>query len=169
MPGDRDHENAASVSFRQRYEKSAPVIIPTFEPEATSPGHRSCVGPRDAREEWRYGVPCRRYTIASYVANFSRLLQARALRYSLPNHHAAGNDRVVQYEASNQLRARGIWMAIVMRQTAGRRRIVDVLAEWFGERVPPSAPKCDRARDGGGAGCSSACGADRRSFSGYFA
>ncbi|MBV8577724.1 MAG: ABC transporter substrate-binding protein, partial [Acetobacteraceae bacterium] len=84
-----------TVSFRQRYEMIAPVIGSTFDLVTIL---RQVVGPRwsslTAEQQTALADAFRRYTIASYVANFDtysgqRFDTGRAVR-------PVGNDRVVE-------------------------------------------------------------------------
>ena len=140
-----------SVSFRQRYEKIAPVISQTFDLEAIV---RQVIGLRWAalppEQQVALTDAFRRYTIASYVANFDGYSGERF--DLLPTITAAGNDRVVQtrlVSASGQ----GHMLAYVMRQAAGGWRIVDVLAEGSVSRVAAQRSEVrSLLADGGGAG-----------------
>ena len=121
-----------AVSFRQRYDKLAPVIGRTFDLQAIL---RQVVGLRWSSmppdQQAALEEAFRRYTIASYVANFD----ATGERFEvLPGVSAVGNDRVVQTRLvgpSGQAHA----LAYVMRQTGSGWRIVDVLADGAISRV----------------------------------
>jgi phospholipid transport system substrate-binding protein len=140
-----------SVSFRQRYEKIAPVIDRTFDLEAIV---HQVIGLRWASlpPEQRGALTdaFRRYTIASYVANFDAYTGERF--ELLPTITTAGNDRVVQtriVSASGQAHA----LAYVMQQTAGGWRIVDVLADGSVSRVAAQRSEVRSVlADGGGPG-----------------
>jgi hypothetical protein len=84
-----------TVSFRQRYETIAPVIGRTFDLEAIL---RQVVGPRwpslPADQQAALADAFRRYTIASYVANFDSYSGQRF--DTAPVVRAVGNDRVVE-------------------------------------------------------------------------
>src|SRR6516165_8215287 len=121
------------ASFRQRYDKLAPVIGRTFDLEVIV---RQVVGPRWSAltpdEQASLGDAFRRYTIASYVSNFADYSGERF--EVLPGVAAAGNDRVVNTQivtASGQPHL----LAYVMRQTGAGWRVVDVLAEGSVSRV----------------------------------
>ena len=121
------------ASFRQRYDKLAPVIGRTFDLEVIV---RQVVGPRWSAltpdEQTALGDAFRRYTIASYVSNFADYSGERF--EVLPGVAAAGNDRVVNTQIVTAS-GRPHLLAYVMRQTGGGWRIVDVLAEGSISRV----------------------------------
>ena len=84
-----------TTPFRQRYEMIAPVIGRTFDLEVIL---RQVIGPRLAAlppdERAAVGDAFRRYTIASYVANFDTY---SGQRFEVaPVVRAAGSDRVVE-------------------------------------------------------------------------
>jgi len=121
------------ASFRQRYDKIAPVIGRTFDLEVIV---RQVVGPRWAAlppdQQAALGDAFRRYTIASYVSNFDDYSGERF--EVLPSAAAVGDDRVVKTQivtGSGQTHV----MAYVMRQTDGGWRVVDVLANGSISRV----------------------------------
>ena len=121
------------ASFRQRYDKIAPVIGRTFDLEVIV---RQVVGPRWAAlppdQQAALGDAFRRYTIASYVSNFDDYSGERF--EVLPSAAAVGDDRVVTTQivtGSGQTHV----MAYVMRQTDGGWRVVDVLANGSISRV----------------------------------
>jgi len=140
-----------SASFRQRYDKIAPVIGGTFDLEAIV---RQVVGLRWAslppEQQAALTDAFRRYTIASYVANFDGYYGERF--ELLPTITPVGNDRVVQTRIvlpSGQAHA----LAYVMRQTAGGWRIVDVLADGSVSRVAAQRSEVRSVlADGGGPG-----------------
>ncbi len=140
-----------SASFRQRYDKIAPVIGRTFDLEAIV---RQVVGLRwaslPAEQQAALTDAFRRYTIASYVANFDGYYGERF--ELLPTITAVGNDRVVQtriVSASGQAHV----LAYVMRQTASGWRIVDVLADGSVSRVAAQRSEVRSVlADGGGPG-----------------
>jgi len=139
------------ASFRQRYDKIAPVISRAFDVEAIV---RQVVGLRWAslppEQQAALTDAFRRYTIASYVANFEGYSGERF--ELLPTITAVGNDRVVQtrlVSASGQAHA----LAYVVRQTAGGWRIVDVLADGSVSRVAAQRSEVRSVlADGGGTG-----------------
>src|SRR5262250_1730360 len=101
------------ASFRQRYDKIAPVIGRTFDLDVIV---RQVVGPRWAAlppdQQAALGDAFRRYTIASYVSNFDDYSGERF--EVLPGVAAVGNDRVVKTQivtASGQAHV----LAYVMR------------------------------------------------------
>jgi phospholipid transport system substrate-binding protein len=140
-----------SVSFRQRYDKIAPVISRTFDLEAIV---RQVIGLRwtslPPEQQAALTDAFRRYTIASYVANFDDYSGERF--ELLPIVTAVGNDRVVKTRilwASGQAHT----LAYVMRQTANGWRIVDVLADGSVSRVAAQRSEVRSVlADGGGPG-----------------
>jgi phospholipid transport system substrate-binding protein len=140
-----------SASFRQRYDKIALVIGRTFDLEAIV---RQVVGGRwaslPAEQQAALTDAFRRYTIASYVANFDGYYGERF--ELLPTITAVGNDRVVRttiVSASGQPHV----LAYVLRQAAGGWRIVDVLADGSVSRVAAQRSEVRSVlADGGGAG-----------------
>jgi phospholipid transport system substrate-binding protein len=140
-----------SASFRQRYDKIAPVIGRTFDLEAIV---RQVVGVRwaslPAEQQAALTDAFRRYTIASYVANFDGYYGERF--ELLPSITTVGNDRVVQtriVSASGQAHV----LAYVMRQTAGGWRVLDVLADGSVSRVAAQRSEVRSVlADGGGPG-----------------
>src|SRR6266481_3079271 len=140
-----------SASFRQRYDKIAPVIGRTFDLEAIV---RQVVGLRwallPAEQQAALTDAFRRYTIASYVANFDGYSGERF--ELLPAVTAVGNDRVVQtriVSGSGQAHV----LAYVMRQSGGGWRIVDVLADGSISRVAAQRSEIRSVlADGGGTG-----------------
>src|SRR5215472_8969926 len=139
------------ASFRQRYDKIAPVIGRTFDLEVIV---RQVVGPRWAAlppdQQAALGDAFRRYTIASYVSNFDDYSGERF--EVLPGAAAVGNDRVVKTQivtASGQAHV----LAYVMRQTGAGWRVVDVLAEGSVSRVAAQRSEIRSVlSDGGGPG-----------------
>jgi phospholipid transport system substrate-binding protein len=140
-----------TAPFRQRYDKIAPVIGRTFDLEAIV---RQVIGPRwstlPSEQQAALTDAFRRFTIASYVANFNGYSGERF--ELLPTVAAVGNDRVVQtriISATGQAHA----LAYVMRQTAGGWRIVDVLADGAVSRVAAQRSEVRSVlADGGGPG-----------------
>jgi len=140
-----------SASFRQRYDKIAPVISRTFDLEAIV---RQVIGLRwtslPPEQQAALTDAFRRYTIASYVANFEGYSGERF--ELLPTITAAGNDRVAQtriVSASGQAHV----LAYVLRQTASGWRIVDVLADGSVSRVAAQRSEVRSVlADGGGPG-----------------
>ena len=139
-----------TVSFRQRYETIAPVIGRTFDLEAIL---RQVVGPRwpslPADQQAALADAFRRYTIASYVANFDSYSGQRF--DTAPVVRAVGNDRVVETRfASPGDRVRA--MDYVMRQEGGGWKVIDVLAEGSISRVASQRSEMrSLLADGGGA------------------
>jgi phospholipid transport system substrate-binding protein len=140
-----------TVSFRQRYDKIAPVIGRTFDLDVIV---RQVVGPRWAAlppdQQAALEDAFRRYTVASYVSNFEDYSGERF--EVLPGVTAVGNDRVVTTRivtASGQAHV----LAYVMRQTGAGWRAVDVLAEGSVSRVAAQRSEIRSVlSDGGGTG-----------------
>ena len=140
-----------TTPFRQRYDKIAPVIGRTFDLEGIV---RQVIGLRwtslPTEQQAALMDAFRRYTIASYVANFDGYSGERfeLLSTVIP----VGNDRVVQTKfvsASGQAHA----LAYVMRQTTGSWRVVDVLADGAISRVAAQRSEVRSVlADGGGPG-----------------
>ena len=121
-----------AVPFRQRYDRLAPVIGRTFDLQAIL---RQVIGLRWSSlppdQQAALEDAFRRYTIASYVANFD----ATGERFEiLPGVSAVGNDRVVQTRLVGPSGQAHV-LAYVMRQTGSGWRIVDVLADGSISRV----------------------------------
>ena len=140
-----------SASFRHRYDKIAPVIGGTFDLEAIV---RQVVGLRwaslPAEQQASLTDAFRRYTIASYVANFDGYYGERF--ELLPTITPVGNDRVVQTRIVSPS-GQGHMLAYVMRQTASGWRVVDVLADGSVSRVAAQRSEVRSVlADGGGAG-----------------
>jgi phospholipid transport system substrate-binding protein len=138
-----------TASFRQRYETIAPVIGRTFDLEAIL---RQVVGPRwpslPADQQSALADAFRRYTIASYVANFDSYSGQRF--DTAPVVRAVGNDRVVETRfASPGDRVHA--MDYVMRQEGGGWKVIDVLAEGSISRVASQRSEMrSLLADGGG-------------------
>ena len=140
-----------SASFRHRYDKIAPVIGGTFDLEAIV---RHVIGMRwaslPAEQQAALTDAFRRYTVASYVANFDGYYGERF--ELLPTTTAVGNDRVVQTRIVSPLGQAHV-LAYVMRQSAGGWRIVDVLADGSVSRVAAQRSEVRSVlADGGGPG-----------------
>jgi phospholipid transport system substrate-binding protein len=139
-----------TVSFRQRYETIAPVIGRTFDLEAIL---RQVVGPRWASlpvdQQAALADAFRRYTIASYVANFDTNWGQRF--DTEPGVRAVGNDRVVETRIALP-GGRAHALDYVMRQESGGWKVVDVLAEGSISRVASQRSEMRSVlADGGGA------------------
>jgi phospholipid transport system substrate-binding protein len=140
-----------AAPFRQRYDRIAPVISRTFDLEAIV---RQVIGLRWASlppdQQAALQDAFRRYTIASYVANFDGYSGERF--ELLPGVTAVGNDRLVQTRivpTSGQTHV----LAYVMRQTASGWRIVDVMADGSVSRVAAQRSEIRSVlADGGGSG-----------------
>jgi phospholipid transport system substrate-binding protein len=144
-----------TASFRQRYETIAPVIGRTFDLEAIL---RQVIGPRSAwlpsDQQAALADAFRRYTIASYVANFDSYL---GQRFEIaPAVRAVGNDRVVETRIASPV-GRGHELDYVLRVAGGRWSTCSPMAPsavW-----PRSAPKCAPCLPTAAApGCWSVCG-----------
>ena len=139
-----------TASFRQRYEAIAPVIGQTFDLEAIL---RQVVGSRwrllPADQQAALADAFRRYTIASYVANFDTY-SGQSFDTG-PVVRPVGNDRVVETRIAS---AGGKVHALdyVMRQERGGWKVVDVLAEGSISRVASQRSEMrSLLADGGGA------------------
>ena len=140
-----------AAPFRQRYDKLAPVIGRTFDLQVILQkvvGLRWASLPPDQQAALEEAF--RRYTIASYVANFDGYSGERF--EILPGLTVVGNDRVVETRivtASGQPHV----LAYVMRQVGGAWRVVDVLAEGSISRVAAQRSEVRSVlADGGGPG-----------------
>src|SRR5216683_1279195 len=106
-----------AAPFRQRYDKIAPVIGRTFDLEAIV---RQVIGLRwtslPADQQATLTDAFRRYTIASYVANFDGYSGERL--ELVPAVTAVGNDRVVQTRIVSGSGQEDV-LAYVMRQSGG--------------------------------------------------
>ena len=119
--------------FRQRYEMIAPVVSRTFDLDTIL---RQVIGPRwaslSAEQQADLEDAFRRYTIASYVANFEGYSGERF--ELMPVIRTVGNDRVVETRiitGSGKTHA----LDYVMRQEAGGWKVIDVLVEGSISRV----------------------------------
>jgi phospholipid transport system substrate-binding protein len=140
-----------TTSFRQRYETIAPVIGRTFDLEAIL---RQVIGPRwaslPADQQAALADAFRRYTVASYVANFDAYSGQRF--DTAPVVRAVGNDRVVETRIASP---EGSVHALdyVLRRESGGWKVVDVLAEGSISRVASQRSEMrSLLADGGGAG-----------------
>ena len=122
-----------TASFRQRYDMIAPVVSRTFDLDTIL--HQT-IGPRwaslPADQQTALGDAFRRYTIASYVANFDSYSGERF--EVVPVARIVGSDRVVETRiaaASGKVHA----LDYLMRQEGGGWKAVDVLAEGSISRV----------------------------------
>jgi len=122
-----------NVSFHQRFEIIAPVIGRTFDLEAIL---RQVVGPRwvslASERQAALADAFRRYTVASYVANFDSY-SGQHFDIS-PAVRAVGNDRVVETRIATPA-GKGYALDYLMRQENGGWKVVDVLAEGSISRV----------------------------------
>jgi phospholipid transport system substrate-binding protein len=126
-------KSAKTASFRQRYDRLAPVVDQAFDLRTIL--ERS-VGPRWAAlspdERRALEDAFRRYTVSTYVSNFDDFSGQRF--ETLPNATAAGGDQVVGTKiiASS---GKTHELDYVMRQAGGSWKIVDVLADGSISRV----------------------------------
>ena len=123
----------ATISFRDRYNKIAPVIDGTFDLPTIL---RSAVGTRwDTLDEAAQGAlqaAFRRFTIATYVANFDKY---DGERFELtPALRQVGAAQVVQTRVI-QDNGEPIRLDYVMRQTDAGWRAVDILLDGTISRV----------------------------------
>jgi phospholipid transport system substrate-binding protein len=139
-----------AVPFGQRYDRLAPVIARTFDLQAIL---RQVVGLRwgslPPDQQAALEDAFRRYTIASYVANFDDYSGERF--EILPGVSVVGNDRVIQTRLVGHSGQAHV-LAYVMRQTGSGWRIVDVLADGSISRVAAQRSEVRSVlADGGGA------------------
>jgi phospholipid transport system substrate-binding protein len=142
---------ARTASFRQRYDMIAPVVSRTFDLDII---FRQAIGPRwtalPADQQAALADAFRRYTIASYVANFDGYSGERF--EILPVVRAVGGDRIVETRivaGSGKLHG----LDYVMRQEGGGWKVVDVLAEGSISRVAAQRSEMRSVlADSGGAG-----------------
>jgi phospholipid transport system substrate-binding protein len=116
-----------TASFRQRFETIAPVIGHTFDLQAIL---RQVIGPRWALlpmdQQAALADAFRRYTIASYVANFDTFT---GQQFDIsPAVRAVGTDRVVETRIATP-GGKAHALDYVMRQESGGWKVVDVLAD----------------------------------------
>jgi phospholipid transport system substrate-binding protein len=122
-----------AVSFRQRYEMIAPIVSRIFDLDVIL---RQAIGPRwtslPTDQQGALAEAFRRYTIASYVANFDGYSGERF--EIVPVVRAVAGDRIVATRiigVSGKVHA----MDYVIRQEGTGWRIVDILAEGSISRV----------------------------------
>jgi phospholipid transport system substrate-binding protein len=140
-----------NASFRQRFETIAPVIGRTFDIQAIL---RQIIGPRwgslPADQQSALADAFRRYTIASYVANFD-IYSGQRFDIS-PAVRAIGNDRVVETRIATP-GGKEHALDYVLRQESGSWKVVDVLAEGSISRVASQRSEMrSLLADGSGAG-----------------
>ncbi len=138
-----------AAPFRQRYDKLAPVIGRAFDLQAIL---RQVIGLRwtslPPDQQAALEDAFRRYTVASYVANFDDYSGERF--EILPGVSAVGNDRVVQTRIVGPT-GRAHVLAYVLRQTGSGWRIADVLADGSISRVAAQRSEVRSVlSDGGG-------------------
>ena len=140
-----------TTTFRQRYDLIAPIVIRTFDLDKIL---RQAIGPRWASlpidQQAGLGDAFGRFTIASYVANFTNWDGERF--EILPGVKVVGSDRMVETRistASGKVHA----LDYLMRQVDGGWKVVDVLAEGSISRVAAQRSEMRSVlADGGGAG-----------------
>jgi phospholipid transport system substrate-binding protein len=122
-----------TASFRQRYDMIAPIVSRTFDLDMIL---RQAIGPRwvslPPDQQTALGDAFRRYTIASYVANFDSYSGQRF--EVVPAVRTVGSDRVVETRiatASGKVHA----LDYLMRQEGSGWKVVDVLVEGSISRV----------------------------------
>ncbi len=122
-----------SVPFVQRFDALAPVVDRAFDLDTVL---RVSVGMRwdamDPEAQARLLKAFRRFTVATYVANFDKYDGERF--QVLPGSRASGTDRIVRTEmvssGGNRMR-----LDYLMRDDGGTWRIVDVLLDGSISRV----------------------------------
>jgi phospholipid transport system substrate-binding protein len=140
-----------TAPFRQRYEMIAPVIGRAFDLDVIL---RQAIGPHwaalPADQQAALEDAFRRYTIASYVANFDGYSGERF--EIVPAVRAVGGNRVVEtriVSPTGKVHA----LAYVMRQEGSSWKVVDVLAEGAVSRVAAQRSEMRSVlADTGGAG-----------------
>jgi phospholipid transport system substrate-binding protein len=140
-----------TASFRQRYDMIAPVVSRVFDLEAIL---RQAIGPRwmslPPDQQAALGDAFRRYTIASYVANFDNYSGQRF--EIVPTVKAVGGDRVVETRIAASSGKAHV-LDYVMRQEGSGWKAVDVLAEGSISRVAAQRSEMrSLLADSGGAG-----------------
>jgi phospholipid transport system substrate-binding protein len=122
-----------TASFRQRYDMIAPVVGRTFDLDTIL---RHAIGPRwaslPADQQTALTDAFRRFTIASYVANFDSYSGERF--EIVPVVRSVGTDRVVETRIATVGEKVHV-LDYLMRQEAGGWKVVDVLAEGSISRV----------------------------------
>jgi phospholipid transport system substrate-binding protein len=120
--------------FQQRYEALAPVVEQTFDLLAVL---QLSVGPRwgslSADDQARLMTAFRRYTVASYVANFDSF-SGQSLEVAPEIRSLANGDRVVQTTIAASGES-GHTLSYIMRQTPSGWKAVDVLADGAISRI----------------------------------
>lgn len=140
-----------TTSFQRRYEMIAPVISRAIDLDVIL---RQAIGPRwaslPADQRTALTDAFRRFTVASYVANFDGYSGERF--EIVPSIRTIGGDRIVEtriISASGKVHA----LDYVMRQQTGGWRVVDILAEGAISRVAAQRSEMRSVlADRGGAG-----------------
>ena len=140
-----------SASFHQRYEIIAPTVIRTFNLDKIL---RQAIGPRWASlrsdEQAALADAFRRFTIASYVANFDSYSGERF--EVTPVVRTVGGDRIVETRITT-VSGKTHVLDYLMRQEGSEWRVVDVLAEGSISRVAAQRSEMRSVlADGGGTG-----------------
>jgi phospholipid transport system substrate-binding protein len=121
-----------ATPFQRRFDMLAPVLQQSFDLDQIL---KSCIGPRyaslTADEQSALSEVFRRFTIASWVANFNSF-SGQSFEIS-PELRAVGEEQVV----STTLKGAGdpVRLDYVMHQTSGSWRVVDILLDGTISRV----------------------------------
>ena len=148
------------MPFQQRYDMLAPVVEQTFDLSAIL---QLSIGPRwaslSADEQARLSAAFRRYTIATYVANFDAF-SGQTLEVSPEIRTMPNGECIVQSTIASPGQP-GHTLGYVMRQNGSSWRVVDVLAEGSVSRV--AAQRSDfRAALANGGGAALAAKLERK-------
>jgi len=124
----------ATTPFPRRFEMLAPVIDRVFD----LPGIlRACVGPRwaslTARDRSGLLAVFRRFTVASYVANFDSFAGERFEFLAAPR--SAGRDQIVPTRIVLPSPSEAVRIDYLMRQEGPAWRVADVLLDGTISRV----------------------------------
>ena len=141
----------AGATFDQRFDTLAPVVERVFDLPALL---RACVGPRwstlSPREQATLAQVFRRFTVASYVANFASFFQGEQFEI-FPDVRMIGPDQVVATRFVGQT-GDGARIDYVMHERHGTWKAVDVLLDGRISRVAvpafrfPQRARCGRRR-----------------------
>lgn len=122
-----------TAPFARRFDALAPVVDRVFDLDTVL---KVCVGVRwdsmDARVQAKLSNTYRRFTVATYVANFDKY-DGEHFQVA-PGARESGADRIVRTEVVSPGGDR-IRLDYVMRNSAGRWRAVDVLLDGSISRV----------------------------------
>jgi phospholipid transport system substrate-binding protein len=140
----------AAASFDQRFETLAPIVERVFDLSALL---RACVGPRwstlSPEEKATLADVFRRFTVASYVANFASFHRERF--EILPGQRMIGPDQVVATRLVGET-GDGPRLDYVMHKEHGTWKAVDVLLDGTISRVAVQRSDFRSALDAGGVG-----------------